>query len=164
MTTLTGAFGSGLIEPVWVIQHLLGFLGIGMWAGQVGGTAVWQAPTAAVTAAILAGIAAQVGLRLPYAAPGLAVALIVVGALVALAVRVPVWCVVIVAAVAAVFHGHAHQGTILFWAGFACGLLLVGCAGVGLSQLVAQAESPRAVRLCGGAVAVAGVLDLIGVM
>lgn len=164
MTTVTGAFGTGLIEPVWVIQHLLGFLGIGLWAGQIGGAAVWQAPTAAVTAAILAGIAAQIGVRLPYATPGLAVALIVVGGLVAFAVRAPVALVVMVAAVAAVFHGHAHQGTILFWSGFACGLLLVGCAGVGLSQLVAQAESPRAVQLCGGAVSVAGVLDLIGII
>jgi urease accessory protein len=164
MTTVTGAFGAGLVEPVWVLQHLLGFLAIGLWAGQTGGASVWQAPTAAVTAALAAGIAAQMGLRLPYAMPGLAVSLIVLGGLVGFAVRAPVALVVLVAAVAAVFHGHPHQGTLLFWSGFASGLLLVSCAGVGLSLVVTQAESARAVKMCGGVVSVAGVLDLVGVI
>jgi len=164
MTTVTGAFGTGLTEPVWVLQHLLGFLAIGMWAGQTGGTAIWQVPTAAVTAALAAGFAAQMGLRLPYAMPGLAVALIVMGGLVALGVKAPVALAVLVAAVAAVFHGHAHQGSPLFWTGFASGLLLVACAGLGLSMAVAQAESGRAVQICGGAVAIGGVLDLVGVI
>ncbi|WP_085557190.1 HupE/UreJ family protein [Azospirillum agricola] len=164
MTTVTGAFGTGLTEPVWVLQHLLGFLAIGMWAGQTGGTAVWQVPAAAVTAALAAGIAAQMGLRLPYAAPGLAGALIVTGGLVALGVKAPVALAVLAAAVAAVFHGHPHQGSPLFWSGFATGMLLVSCAGLGLSIAVTQAESARAVQICGGAVAVGGVLDLVGVI
>lgn len=164
MTTVTGAFGNGLTTPVWVLQHLLGILGIGMWAGQTGGTAVWQVPAAAVTAALAAGFAAQMGLRLPYAGPGLAASLIVIGSLVALGVRAPAVLAVLIAAVAAVFHGHAHQGPPLYWTGFAAGLMLVACGGLGLSIAVTQAESDRAVRVCGGAVAVAGVLDLVGVI
>ena len=101
MTTVTGAFGNGLTTPVWVLQHLLGILGIGMWAGQAGGTAVWQVPAAAVTAALAAGFAAQMGVRLPYAAPGLAASLVVVGSLVALGVRAPAAVAVLVAGVAA---------------------------------------------------------------
>ncbi|CAO3448142.1 HupE/UreJ family protein [Azospirillum sp.] len=164
MTTVTGAFGNGLTTPVWVLQHLLGILGIGLWAGQAGGTAVWQVPAAAVTAALAAGFAAQMGLRLPYAGPGLAASLVVIGSLVALGVRAPAVLAVLVAAVAAVFHGHTHQGPPLYWAGFAAGLMLVACGGLGLSIAVTQAESDRAVRVCGGAVAVAGVLDLVGVI
>lgn len=164
MTTVTGAFGTGLTEPVWVLQHLLGFLAIGLWAGQTGGTAVWQVPAVAVAAALAAGFAAQMGLRLPYPVIGLAATLIVLGGLVALAVRAPLALAVPLAAVAAVFHGYAHQGSPLFWAGFAAGMLLVCCAGLGLSMAVTQAESERAVRICGGAVAVGGLLDLVGVI
>jgi urease accessory protein len=164
MTTVTGAFGTGLTEPVWVLQHLLGILAIGMWAGQNGGTAVWQVPVAAVTAALAAGFAGQMGLRLPYATPGLAVALIVMGGLVAVGAKAPTALAVLLAAVAAVFHGHPHQGSPLFWSGFAAGLLLVTCGGLGLSIVVAQAESGRAVQICGGMVAVGGVLDLVGVI
>ena len=164
MTTVTGAFGNGLTTPVWVLQHLLGILGIGMWAGQAGGTAVWQVPAAAVTAALAAGFAAQMGLRLPYAGPGLAASLIVIGSLVALGVRAPAIVAVLVAAVAAVFPGHGLQGPPLYWAGFAAGLMLVACGGLGLSIAVTPAESSRGVRVCGGAVAVAGVLALVGVI
>lgn len=164
MMTLTGVFGTGLTEPVWVLQHLAGFLAIGMWAGQTGGTAVWQVPVAAVTAALAAGLAAQTGIKLPYAAQGLAVSLLVIGGLVAVGVRAPVVLAVLAAAVAAVFHGYPHQGSALFWAGCAGGFLLVACGGLGLSAVLGQAVSARAVQLCGGAVAVAGLLDLMNVI
>lgn len=164
MFTITGAFGSGLTEPVWVLQHLAGFLAIGIWAGQTGGAAVWQVPAAAVTAALAAGLAAQMGLRLPYAAEGLGASLILMGALVAFSIRAPVVLAVLAAAVAAVFHGYPHQGAPLFWAGCAAGFLLVCCAGLGFLAVLGQAVGQRSVQLCGGAVAVAGLLDLMNVI
>jgi len=161
--TVTGPFGTGLTEPVWVVQHLLGFLAIGIWAGQNGGPAVWQLPVSALTAVLAAGLAAQVDIRLPYATQGLSVSLIVVGALVALNLRVPLALAVLTVAVASVFHGYVHMGSALFWGGFAAGVLLVTCAGLGLSAVLAQAVSPRAAPVCGGAVALVGVLDLVNV-
>lgn len=162
--TITGPFGTGLTEPVWVIQHLLGFLAIGLWAGQNGGPAVWQVPVAALTAVLAAGLAAQLGIRLPYAAQGLEASLILMGGLVALNVKAPLPLAVLTAAVAAVFHGYMHMGGALFWAGLSAGILLVTCAGLGLAAVLGQAVSPRAPAVCGGAVALAGVLDLAGVI
>ncbi len=161
--TITGPFGTGLTEPVWVIQHLLGFLAIGLWAGQNGGPAVWQVPVAALTAVLAAGLAAQLGIRLPYAAQGLAVSLVLIGGLVALNLKAPLALAVLTAAVAAVFHGYMHMGGALFWAGLSAGILLVTCAGLGLSAVLGQAVSARAPAVCGGAVALVGVLDLAGV-
>lgn len=160
--TVTGPFGTGLTEPVWVLQHLLGFLAIGIWAGQNGGAAVWQLPVSALTAALAAGLAAQFDVRLPYAGEGLAASLILMGVLVAAALRVPLVLAVLIVAVAAVFHGYVHMGGPLFWAGYAAGLLLVACAGLGLSAVLGQAVSGRAVQVCGGAVALVGLLDLLG--
>ncbi|WP_209766890.1 HupE/UreJ family protein [Azospirillum rugosum] len=161
--TITGPFGTGLTEPVWVIQHLLGFLAIGLWAGQNGGPAVWQLPVAALTAVLAAGLAAQLGIRLPYAAQGLAVSLILTGGLVALNLKAPLALAVLTAAVAAAFHGYMHMGGALFWAGLSAGILLVTCAGLGLAAVLGQAVSARAPAVCGGAVALVGVLDLAGV-
>lgn len=87
--TVTGPFGTGLTEPVWVLQHLLGFLAIGLWSGQNGGPSVWQLPVAALTAVLAAGLAAQIGIRLPYAAEGLSASLILMGGLVAFGLKVP---------------------------------------------------------------------------
>ena len=162
--TITGPFGTGLTEPVWVIQHLLGFLAIGLWAGQNGGPAVWQVPVAALTAALAAGLAAQLGIRLPYAAQGLEASLILMGGLVALNVKAPLPLAVLTAAVAAVFHGYMHMGGALFWAGLSAGILLVTCAGLGIAAVLGQAVSARAPAVCGGAVALVGVLDLAGVI
>lgn len=161
--TVTGPFGTGLTEPVWVIQHLLGFLAIGLWAGQNGGPAVWQLPVAALTAVLSAGLAAQLGIRLPYAAQGLAASLILMGGLVALGLKAPLALAVLTAAAAAAFHGYLHMGGALFWAGLSAGILLVTCAGLGLAAVLGQAVSARAPAVCGGVVALAGVLDLAGV-
>lgn len=158
--SLGGAFAGGLVQPVGILSHLLAFLAIGLWAGQNGGATVWRIPVAVVVAALGAGLAARVGLRLPFAGPGLDASLVVVGALVALALRVPPPLAVLVAAVAAVFHGYAQSGGALFWAGFSAGVLLVTCGGLGLAAVLGPAVSARAVRLCGGVVALVGILDV----
>lgn len=161
-TVLTGSpFGVGLTEPVWVLQHLAGLLALGIWAGQNGGAAVWQGPAAVLTAVLGAGLAAHLGVRLPYAGEALGVSLIVAGGLAALALRAPVVAVVLVSALAALIHGYLQEGPWLFWAGYAAGTLLVTAAGVGLSAVLGQGVSPRAAQLCGGAVALAGVLTLV---
>lgn len=163
LTALTGtAFGAGLAEPSYVLQHLLGLLAIGLWAGQTGGVAVWQVPAAALTALAAAGLAARYGVRLPYAGLGLEASLVVMGGLVALGLRVPTVVAVLVAALAAVFHGYAQEGAWAFLGGFLAGAALVVCAGLGLAGVLAQGVSPRAVRMCGGGVALAGLLDLLG--
>ena len=161
---VTGPFGTGLTEPVWVLQHLLGFLAIGLWAGRGGGAAVWQVPASALTAVLAAGLAAHLGVRLPYAGQGLAASLIVIGALVAIDLSMPLVVAVLVAAVAALFHGYVHMGGPFFWGGFAAGTLLILAAGVGLAAILGTASSVRAIQLCGGAVALFGLLDLTGVL
>lgn len=168
-TVLTGgAFGQGLLGPAGVLAHLLGLLAIGLWAGQSGGPAVWQLPAAALTAALAAGMAARFGVRLPFAGEGLAASLVLLGALVAMGLRAPLVVAILAVAAAAVFHGYViiggQAGPPLFWAGFAASVLLLTSAGVGLVAVLGQAASPRAVQMCGGAVALAGVLDLLGVL
>ncbi|HYG87065.1 MAG TPA: HupE/UreJ family protein [Azospirillum sp.] len=162
---LTGnAFGNGLVGPVVVLAHLLGLLAVGLWAGQNGGPAVWQLPAAALTAALAAGLAAQFGVRLPYVVQGLAASLVLLGVLVAMGLRAPLVVAILTAAVTAVFHGYVQAGPPLFWVGFAASVLLLTSAGVGLVAVLGQASSPRAVQMCGGAVALVGVLDLAGVL
>lgn len=159
-----GAFGQGLLGTPAVLAHLLGLLAVGLWAGQNGGPAVWQLPVSALTAALAAGLAAQAGLRLPYGGEGLGASLVLLGALVAMGLRAPLVVAILAVAAAAVFHGGVQAGPPLFWAGFAGAVVLLTAAGVGLVAVLGQASSPRAVQMCGGAVALAGVLDLTGIL
>lgn len=155
-------FGAGLTEPVRVAEPLLGLLAIGLWAGQNGGAAVWQVPVAALTAILAAAGAGELGLWPPFVTEWLFLSLVVGGVLVAAALRVPLVAAVLVTAVLAVPHGFAASGSWLFWGGYAAGVLLVAGAGVGLSAVVGMAVSPRAVQMCGGGVALFGLLTNLG--
>lgn len=159
-TVLTGsAFGTGLTEPVWIAEHLLGLLALGLWAGQNGGAAVWQVTVAVLVAVLGAGLAEAAGLRLPRADLLLILSVLVAGLLVALNARPPLTVAVLSAALLAVPHGAVHEGSWLFWSGYAAGVLLVGCAGVGLAAVLFQGGGGRLIRMCGGAVAVLAVLQ-----
>lgn len=162
--TVSGPFGSGFTEPVWAVAHLVGLLAIGIWAGQNGGRAVWQVPVAAMVGALAAGMAAQYGLRLPFAAEALTVSLITAGGLVALALRVPALVTTVLVLLMAAGHGYIQAGGALFWAGFLSGVALVTCAGLGLCGVIGQLFSGQVLRLCGGAVALFGLLDFAGIL
>lgn len=157
-----GPFGNGLSEAFLVLEHLAGLLAIGLWAGQIGGSAAWHVPVAAVAGALAAGLAANLGLPLPKASFGLALAVIAAGALAAAAWRPAPLIALPIAAVLGLFHGYMSGGSWLFWGGYGVGLLLVAAAGFGLETILAQGVSPKAVRVCGGGAALAGILDLAG--
>lgn len=157
-----GPFGNGLTEAFLILEHLAGLLAIGLWAGQIGGSAAWHVPVAAVAGALVAGLAANLGLPLPRASFGLALAVIASGVLAATAWRPAPLIALPIAAVIGVFHGYMSGGSWLFWSGYGVGMLLVAAAGFGLETILSQGVSPRAVRVCGGGAALVGILDLAG--
>jgi urease accessory protein len=162
-----GSFGSGYQAVLVSLVHLLGLLGIGLFAGIQGGRVVWQAPAAALTAVVAAGLVAQAGIGLPYAGQGLAISLMVIGGLVGLATPMPEVLAVIGAIAAAVFHGHAlgygARGgglpALYYWCGAVSAAAVALAAGVGLTQ----AFPVRIVPILGGLIAVTGLLVLVGV-
>src|SRR5262245_50546230 len=100
-------FAAGLAHPLNGADHILVMIAIGLWGALTGGRALWVWP-AAFVATILVGFAAAIlGLHPPLVEPAIACSIVVLGLVVALAVRAPVWLGAVISGVFAFFHGHA---------------------------------------------------------
>ena len=158
-------FVHGFTHPFGGLDHLLAMVTVGLWAAQRGGRALWAVPVSFMGMMLAGGLLGLNGVALPSVELGIAASLVVLGSLVALAVRPSVWLGAAIVGAFAVFHGHAHGAEApeaatpaLYAAGFvaATGLLhLLGIAGF-RSAAVAKAGG-LLVRVAGAAVAAAGV-------
>lgn len=137
------AFMAGLAHPVSGVDHLLAMIAVGLWAAQRGGRALWMLPLAFVGMMAVSGIAGIAGLPLSGIEAGIGLSVLALGLAVALR---PAWstgfCAVL-AAVFAVFHGHAHGAEmpaaaqpILYGAGFVLATVLLHVSGIGMAASI----------------------------
>lgn len=162
-----GAFSQGLLHPFTGIDHLLAMLGSGMWAAQLGGRARWQVPLAFV---VMMMIGALVGMHTGVVAlveTGIVASVIVLGVLVAAAIRAPHLTGAVVVAVFALLHGHAHgsemgsvDGAGLYIAGFALATLLLHGIAVAAATLLQVRRRAMLVRTVGALIAAVGAMLL----
>src|SRR5215470_13495798 len=101
-------FVTGLVHPLGGADHILAMVGIGLWGVIAGGRALWAWPAAFVTMVLVGFAAAVSGVQAPLVEPAIASSIVVLGLLIALAVRAPVWLGAVIAGLFAFFHGHAH--------------------------------------------------------
>jgi urease accessory protein len=168
----TGHEGSGLfaglVHPFQGADHLLAMLAVGLWAGSLGGRTILNGP-ATFVAAMLAGFALALGgIALPVVEPGIALSVLVLGLLVAFAVKVrPVHALPVIA-LFAIWHGYAHGAEMAGGAvAYALGMLLSTAAlhltGVGIGH-VTHCKVSRALQVAGGAIAAVGGFMLGGLI
>jgi urease accessory protein len=158
-----GSFMAGFLHPLMGLDHLIAMLGVGVWAAQLGGRAVWLVPAAFV--GVMAGGAALALLNapLPMVEVGIAGSVLAIGALVAFGTRLPLAVAMAVAAAFALFHGHAH-GTELpalatptaCGAGFLAATALLHAAGIGVALAIHRRAAKLPFRLAGAAMAAVG--------
>ena len=99
---------AGISHPFLGLDHLLAMVAVGVWASQLGGRAMWLVPASFVALMALAGSVGMGGIALPVVESGIATSVLLLGLLIAFAVKVrPALAAVIVASFA-VFHGYAH--------------------------------------------------------
>jgi urease accessory protein len=135
------SLAAGLAHPFMGLDHLLAMIAVGIWAWQLGGRAVWFVP---VTFVSMMSIAATFGLSefsLPLVEPAIACSLLILGLLVAGAVRLPLITSVCVVGFFAVFHGYAHglelpqtASPALYGIGFILATALLHGLGVGFAH------------------------------
>ncbi|HET6630255.1 MAG TPA: HupE/UreJ family protein [Woeseiaceae bacterium] len=162
----TGAIVAGFAHPLLGLDHVLAMLAVGLWAAFLGGRAVWIVPAAFV--AVMAGgfASATAGFALPGVEPGVAGSVVLMGVLVAAAVRLPLALASGLVGVLALFHGHAHgtelsEGALAFGIGFASATALLHAVGIGLGLALAR-RGPMRVRGVGGTTAAIGLVLLGG--
>ncbi len=156
----TGSFLSGLMHPVGGLDHVLAMVAVGLWAAQTGGRAVWAAPLAFVGAMLAGGAMGMAGIGFPAVEPMILASIVILGAAVALAARVPLVPALAVIALFGVAHGHAHgaEGPATGMAAYAAGFALATAAlhGAGLALGFGLARLAGSVRLLGLGAAGAG--------
>ena len=108
------------------------------------------------------------GLPLPGVEIGIAISAIVLGLMVALAARPPLWVAALLVGAFAIFHGHAHGTEMALDAvagayalGFMLATALLHVAGIALGCAIGRiADGRTAYRLGGALVALAGLAIL----
>ncbi len=160
--------GWGLLHPVTGLDHLCAMIAVGLWAAQRGGRAVWLVPLCFVGTMLLGVAMGAAGIGLPVVEQGIAASVLVLGLLIACAVRMPVAAAGVLVGFFALFHGHAHgtempagQPGFAYGAGLAITTALLHAAGILLAMQAARLRRVPLLRLAGGAIAVCGLCLLL---
>jgi urease accessory protein len=140
-------------------------IAVGLWSRQRGGRAVWVLPLAFVAVMAIGGALAVGGVSLPWVEPGIAASVLVLGALVAAAVRLPLAASAALVAMFALVHGHAH-GTELpatasglaYALGFMATTAALHLAGIAAATFWQRTGAPAVIRIAGGAAAACGLI------
>lgn len=160
-----GSFAAGLSHPLFGADHVLAMLAVGLWAGMIGGGAVWKVPAAFIGAMVAGFALALAGAPLPYVEPMILASVAALGLAVALALKTPAWAAALLVAAFAVSHGHAHgeeigaAGALAYGGGFALATAALHAAGLGLALLI---RKPAILRALGASTAAAGLLLAFG--
>lgn len=168
-----GSFLTGFLHPIGGIDHVLTMVAVGSMAAVVGGRAMWTVPCAFIAMMMVGAAAGVAGYPLPLVEFGIVASIVVTGLATAFGRSLTEAAAVAVAAVFAVFHGHAH-GTEMaptltaaeYGAGFAVATAMLHAAGLFGALAVSRRFTTigtTAVRITGITIAAVGA-GMVGTM
>ena len=161
---------NGFLHPLGGIDHVLAMVAVGLFAGQLGGRALWLVPASFVGVMTAAGLAGTSGVSLPLTEAGIAASIIVLGGTIALRLSMPVAAAMALVGFFAIFHGYAHgletpetASGLLYGLGFVAATAMLHGVGVAIGLTVGRLDGaygrPLA-RIAGSAAALVGVVML----
>ncbi len=160
-------FLAGLHHPVSGLDHVVAMVAVGLWGAVLGAPAVWVLPVAFPVMMALGGLMGLLGFPLPGVEIGIAASAIVLGAVVLMETRPPLWLAAVLVGLFAIFHGHAHGSELpegasglLYSLGFVTATGLLHAVGILIGVAYRWSAGRGAVRAAGGGVALAGVFFL----
>jgi urease accessory protein len=160
----THGFANGLAHPLTGLDHICAMVAVGLWAAQRGGRALWLVPSVFVSVMILGGVLGMAAVPIPFVEPGIAASVLVLGVLIAAAVRLPLPASALLVGLFAVFHGYAHGAEmpasasgLAYGLGFVAATASLHLSGIGLGLLAQRFGSARLVRYAGAAIAACGI-------
>lgn len=159
---------AGLLHPLSDADHMVAMVAVGLWGAVLGPPAIWVLPVAFPLVMAFGGLLGLLGLPLPGVEIGIAVSGVVMGLMVLLEQRPPLWLAATIVAVFAVFHGHAHGAelpaggnALLYSLGFVVATGLLHLLGILLGELRRWPLGRRLVKAAGACVALTGLLFLV---
>jgi urease accessory protein len=170
-TGIAGGFISGFLHPLFGWDHVVAMVAVGLWGAFLGSPAIWILPVVFPLVMAFGGALGVLGVPIPAVETGIGASAVVLGAMVAIAARPPVWLAAVIVGVFAIFHGHAHgtelpnaANPLAYSIGFVVSTGLLHLSGIAFGLLVRWPVGKMAVRTAGGAIALAGVGFLTGVV
>ncbi len=168
----TSGFVYGLGHPISGIDHILAMVMVGAFAAQIGGRAMWLVPATFVTVMVLGGSVGTASIGLPFVELGIGLSVLVLGAVVALGLRIAVTLAMALVGFFAMFHGYSHgaempaTGSGLgYGVGFVLATAALHALGLGFGLVLSRGASGRGAHLVqatGSAVALAGAVIVTG--
>lgn len=164
-----GGFVSGFLHPVLGWDHVAAMVAVGLWGGVLGRPAIWLLPIVFPLAMAFASALAILGVPLPFVEAGIAASAVVIGLMIGLFAKPPLWIAAAIVGLFALFHGHAH-GTELpatvnpfaYALGFVLSTGLLHAGGIVLGLLIAFPFGKAIVRGGGALITLAGLGFLFG--
>jgi len=163
-----GSFMSGLLHPIFGLDHVLAMVAVGLWASLIGGRALVVVPAAFVGVMAVGFLLALGGVTLPFVEPVILASVVILGLVVALALPVPVAAGAALVGFFALFHGHAHGEEMgaATMATYGVGFLLSTAAlhgggiavGLGLGGFLKNGQGRRVTQAAGALTVIGGIL------
>jgi urease accessory protein len=158
-------FLTGFLHPLGGLDHVLAMLAVGMWGAQLGNPAIWALPVAFPMVMAFGGVMGILGVPLPAIEIGIILSVMVLGSMIALDGRPPLWGAALIVAFFAVFHGYAHgtelpgkTSAVAYSAGFVVATGLIHITGIGIGFVTRLPHGAGILRVGGSAIALVGLL------
>jgi urease accessory protein len=168
---MAGGFLSGFLHPLLGPDHVAAMVAVGLWGAFLGAPAIWMLPIVFPLVMALGGALGVLGVPLPAVETGIAASAVILGLMVVLAARPPVWVAAVAVGLFAIFHGHAHgtelpaaANAITYSVGFVIATGLLHLCGIAFGLLLRWPTGKVAVRAGGAVIALAGVGFLTGLL
>jgi urease accessory protein len=165
---ITGTdFAGGFAHPLFGPDHLVAMVAVGLWGAFLGVPAMWLLPIIFPIVMACGGVLGILGLTLPAVEVAIALSAIVLGMMVAFAMRPPLTVAALLVGAFAIFHGFAHgtelppdANAVLYSIGFVVATGVLHLAGIALGLLGRWQAGRMAVRASGAGIALAGLVFL----
>ena len=162
-------FWGGFTHPIFGPDHVIAMVAVGLWGAFLGPPAIWLLPVVFPLVMAVAGALGVLGVPLHGVETGIALSAIMLGAMVAGAVKPPIWIAAVLVGAFAVFHGYAHgvelpvgADAIAFSMGFVIATGMLHVAGIAFGALSHWPAGRIAVRMAGAVIALIGFGYLTG--
>jgi urease accessory protein len=160
-------FLSGVRHPISGLDHVLAMIAVGLWGAQLGSPAIWVLPVAFPMVMALGGMMGLLGIPLPGTEYGIAASMILLGGVVLLELKPPLWVAALLVSFFAIFHGHAHgtelppgQDGLWYSMGFVCATGCLHGIGVSIGLVHRWTRGQVFLRLSGGFISAMGMYFL----
>jgi urease accessory protein len=166
-----GAIGGGALNgfahPLFGPDHVAAMVAVGLLGAFLGPPAIFLLPVVFPIVMAAGGALGIFGVPIPGVEFGIALSAMILGLMVALAARPPLWIAAALVGAFAVFHGHAHGAelpagadAVAYSLGFVVATGLLHLAGIAFGLLVRWPAGLIAVRAAGAMIALAGLVFL----